>query len=81
MTDRGNSEAPQTLTPQRVAMVRRRMGFVALLWWISAGFGTIGVMQGMQASRVRFLFIGVGWVLAIFFSYAWWQLRKGQLPE
>ena len=64
-----------------VASVRRRIGFVALLWWISAGAGGIGVVQGLRAGWVRLLFIGISWVLAMFFSYAWWQVRKGSLPE
>jgi hypothetical protein len=64
-----------------VAGVRRRIGFVALLWWISACAGTLGVMQGMQAGRLRLIFIGLSWVLAILFSYAWWHVGKGSLPE
>lgn len=64
-----------------IAGVRRRIGFVAVLWWISAGAGTLGVMQGLQAGRVRLLFIGLAWMLAILFSYAWWHVRKGSLPE
>jgi hypothetical protein len=64
-----------------IASVRRRIGFVALLWWIAASAGTIGLVQGLQAGWVRLLFIGISWVLAMFFSYAWWQVRKGSLPE
>jgi hypothetical protein len=64
-----------------VAGVRRRIGFVALLWWISASAGTIGVMQGMPAGRVRLLFIGISWLMAILFSYAWWHVGKGSVPE
>jgi hypothetical protein len=64
--------------PQNVAGVRRRLGFVALLWWIAAGAGTIGLVQGLHAGWLRVLFIGVSWVLAIFFSYAWWQVRQGE---
>ncbi len=74
-------EARETLTPQKIASVRRRLGFVALMWWIAAGAGTIGMVQGLQAGRVRVLSVGIAWVAAAFFSYAWWQVRKGQLPE
>jgi hypothetical protein len=70
-----------TLDQPRVASVRRRIGFVALLWWISAAAGTLGVTQGLQAGRMRLLFIGIAWVLAMLFSYAWWHVGKGSLPE
>jgi hypothetical protein len=76
MTESGNTPAPQN-----VAGVRRRIGFVALLWWISASAGTIGLFQGLPAGRVRWLFIGISWVLTIFFSYAWWHAGKPRLPE
>ena len=75
MTEPGNVDAPPN-----VAGVRRRIGFVAMLWWIAAVAGTIGLVQGLQAGWVRLLFIAISWVLAIFFSYAWWQVRKGRLP-
>jgi hypothetical protein len=69
----------KNLDPQTIAGAQRRLGFVALLWWIAALAGTIGVVQGLHASWVRMLFIGISWVLAIFFSYAWWEVRKGRL--
>jgi hypothetical protein len=75
------TEPEQSLDPKAVAGARRRFGFVAMLWWIAAFAGTIGVVQGLPASWVRLLFIGISWVLAIFFSYAWWEVRKGRLPE
>jgi hypothetical protein len=75
------TDAEKTLNPQNVASVRRRLGFVALLWWIAAGAGTLGLAQGLQAGWVRLLFVGISWVLAIFFSYAWWQVRKGHSAE
>jgi hypothetical protein len=75
------TEAGKSPDPPNVAGARRRFGFVALLWWIAAVAGTVGLVQGLQAGWVRLLFIGISWVLAIFFSYAWWQLRKGRLPE
>ena len=75
------TEPVNTQDPHKVASVRRRIGFVALLWWISAGAGGIGVVQGLRAGWVRLLFIGISWVLAMFFSYAWWHVRKGSLPE
>jgi len=59
--------------------VRRRLGFIAALWWIAAFAGAAGLLQGLQAGWPRLLFIGVSWVLAVFFSYAWWQLRQGRL--
>jgi hypothetical protein len=74
-------EARESLEPQNVAGVRRRLGFVALLWWIAALAGTIGVVQGLHAGWIRLLFIGISWVLALCFSYAWLQIRKGRQPE
>jgi hypothetical protein len=68
-----------TLDQPRLASVRRRIGFVALLWWISACAGTLGVMQGMPVGRLRLLFIGISWVLAFLFSYAWRHAGKGRL--
>jgi hypothetical protein len=76
MTDAGKS-----LDPQSVASARRRLGFVALLWWIAAIAGTIGLVEGLEASWVRMFFVGISWVLASFFSYAWWEVRKGRLAE
>jgi hypothetical protein len=74
-------EPGESLDPRKVAGARRRLGFVALLWWIAAVAGTIGLVQGLQASWVRMLFVGISWVLAVFFSYAWWEVRKGRLAE
>jgi len=74
-------EAEKSLEPRHVAGVRRRLGFVALLWWIAAVAGTIGLVQGLQAGWVRVLFIVISWVLALFFSYAWRQVCRGQLPQ
>jgi hypothetical protein len=67
--------------PRNVVGVSRRLGFVALLWWISAGAGAVGLMQGLTAGWLRLLFVGLSWVLAIVFSYAWWQVHEGRLPE
>ena len=66
--------------PERIAKVRRRIGFVAALWWVAAIFGALGLAQGLQAGWARLLFISLAWLLAIFFSFAWWQLHKGRLP-
>jgi len=76
MTEEGKS-----LDPKTVDGARRRLGFVAFLWWIAAAAGTIGLVQGLSASWVRILFIGISWVLAVFFSYAWWEVRKGRLVK
>jgi hypothetical protein len=65
--------------PKKIASVRRRLGFVAALWWIAAFSGAAGLLQGLQAGWTRLLFIGVSWVLAVFFTFAWWQLRSGRL--
>jgi type VI protein secretion system component VasK len=70
------SKTKPKLDPQRVAGARRRLGFVALLWWVSALFGSFGLAQGLHAGWVRLLFIGIAWVMAILFSYAWWEVRK-----
>jgi len=69
----------KSLDPKTVASARRRLGFVALLWWIAAAAGTIGLVQGLLASWIRMLFVGIAWVFAFFFSYAWWEIRKGNL--
>ena len=66
--------------PKRLASTRRRIGFVALLWWVAAGSGSIGLLQGLHAGWARLVFIGISWLLAIFFTFAWWQLPKGRLP-
>jgi hypothetical protein len=75
------TEPEKNLDPKAVTGARRRLGFVALLWWIAALAGTIGLVQGLSANWVRMLFIGISWVLALFFSYAWWEVRKGRLSE
>jgi hypothetical protein len=63
--------------PKRLATVRRRIGFVAALWWIAAIAGALGLLAGEHAGWVRLLFIGISWVLAILFSVAWWHVPKG----
>jgi len=75
------TETGKSLDPKAVASARRRLGFVALLWWIAALAGTFGLVERLQASWVRVLFVGISWVLAIFFSYAWWVVRKGRLSQ
>jgi hypothetical protein len=74
-------ETEKNLDPQAVASARRRLGFVALLWWIAALAGTIGLIQRLQTSWVRMLFVGISWILALFFSYAWREVRKGRLSQ
>lgn len=68
------TEPEKPLDPQHVAKVRRRLGFVAALWWIAAIAGVLGMAQGLHAGWVRLLFVGISWVLAVFFSYAWWHI-------
>lgn len=75
------TETGKGLDPIATASARRRLGFVALLWWIAALAGTTGLMQRLQASWVRVLFVGISWVLALFFSYAWWEARKARSQE
>jgi hypothetical protein len=74
-------EPGKSLEPHDIAKVRRRLGFVALLWWIAAGFGTAGLMHGMAANWGRYLLVGLSWLLACFFTYAWWQVHKGLPAE
>lgn len=76
MTENGNSSEPQT-----AAGARRRFGFVAVLWWIAAISGSIGIRQGLSFGLVRTIFVGISWVLALFFTYAWWQVRQGRLSQ
>jgi hypothetical protein len=75
------NDTEKKLDAKTVASARRRLGFVSLLWWIAAIFGTLGLIQGLDASLARKIFIGVAWVLAIFFSYAWWQVRSGKVQR
>jgi hypothetical protein len=69
----------KSLDPKTVASARRRLGFVAVLWWIAAAAGTIGLVQGLSKSWIRMLFVGISWVFAFFFSYVWSEVRKGKL--
>jgi hypothetical protein len=66
------------LDPERIATVRRRIGFVAVLWWISAVAGTLGLLEGLHAGRGRIALICVAWLLSAIFSFAWWSLRTEQ---
>lgn len=75
------TETGDRLDPIAVASVRRRLGFVAMLWWIAALAGAIGLLQRLQTSWLRVLFVGISWVLALFFSYAWWEIRRKRLPK
>jgi hypothetical protein len=79
MTETEKSLEPNNLELRAVMSAQRRFGFVALLWWIAAIFGTTGVIQ--EASIGRKIFVGISWVLAIFFSYCWAQVRKGRLSR
>jgi hypothetical protein len=69
------------IDPKTAESARRRLGFVALLWWIAALAGTIGLVQGLSAGPMRLIFIGIAWVLALFFTYAWREVRKGRLSQ
>ena len=71
----------EPLDEKAVVSARRRLGFVALLWWVAALAGTIGVVQGLSSGWVRWFFIGLAWVSALFFTYAWWEVRKGRLSQ
>ncbi len=75
------TEDGKRLDPQTAAGARRRFGFVAVLWWIAAISGSIGIKQGLSAGLVRMIFVGISWVLALFFTYAWWQVRQGRLSQ
>lgn len=74
MTEPENNQAPRP-----VMSAQRRFGFVALLWWIAAAFGTFSVVQ--EHSIGRKIFVGVSWVLAILFTYMYLQVRKGRLSQ
>ena len=71
------TEPGKSLEPQNIAEVRRRLGFVALLWWIAAVAGTIGLVQGLPAGWVRLLFVGLSWVLACFSAMRGGKFAKG----
>jgi hypothetical protein len=73
------TENEKSLEPRAVMSAQRRFGFVALLWWIAAAFGTFSVVQ--EPSIGRKIFVGVSWVLAIFFTYAYSQVRRGRLSQ
>jgi len=83
MSRRSKSKASQKaerrqLDPKRLATVRRRLGFVAVLWWISAVAGTLGLLQGREASWVRIVFISIAWLASAIFSFVWWSMRTDQ---
>jgi hypothetical protein len=71
----------KSLDPKTVSSTRRRLGFVAFLWWLAAAAGTIGLVQKLSTSWVRMLCVFIAWVFALFFSYAWWEVHKGRIPE
>jgi hypothetical protein len=71
----GEQAIPNGMDEARLAGARRRVGFVAFLWWLAALSGTIGLVQGMSAGLARRIFVGVAWVLAILFTYAWRHVR------
>ncbi len=75
------TEDGKSLNPRTIEGTRRRFGFVAFLWWIAALSGSIGLEQGLSAGWVRVLFVAISWVLALFFSYAWWQVRRGRISQ
>ena len=81
MTEAGGSQEPQSLDPQKLASVRRRLGFVTVLWWIAAIAGALGLLQGLRAGWVRLVLIAIAWVLAVFFTIAWSQLPRGRQPQ
>ena len=66
------------MDPIRAANARRRLGFVAALWWIAALSGTLGLAQGTAVGWVRRTIVVVAWVLALLFTYAWLQVRLEQ---
>ncbi len=66
---------PGDMDEARMAGARRRIGFVAFLWWLAALSGTVGLVQGMAAGLARRIFVAVAWVLAILFTYAWRHVR------
>lgn len=80
MMEPESEQTAQKLSPEKIASVRRRMGFVAALWWIAAVAGAIGIAQVPPAGWLRLLLVGLLWLLAIFFSFAWWTLRN-ELPR
>ena len=73
------TEEDKKLDPKEIASAQRRLGFVAILWWIAAFSGGIGLLQHLGAGWARLIFIGLSWVLAIFFTFAWWQVRRGNV--
>lgn len=75
------NEPANSLDPERIAGVRRRLGFVAALWWIAALSGALGLLQGRAAGGVRLTFVGVSWLFALLFTLGWWHIRKGKLSQ
>lgn len=68
----------QKLDPQTVASARRRAGFIAILWWVAALSGTLGVLQGLSSGWIRWFFLGLAWLMAVTFTYTWWEIRRGK---
>ena len=75
------NEPASSLDPERIASARRRLGFVAFLWWIAALSGLLGVLQGRSAGWLRLTFVGVSWLFALLFTFGWWQIRKGKFSQ
>jgi hypothetical protein len=75
------TEAEKIPSTQDVAVVRRRLGFMVLMWWLAAGAGTVGIVQGLAAGWMRYFWVSLAWFMALFFSYAWWKVRNGQQPK
>ena len=76
MTGPGNG-----IDPKIAATARRRLGFVAILWWIAALAGTLGILQGGSAGWIRYTFIAISWILALVFTYAWQEVRRGKFSQ
>jgi hypothetical protein len=72
-------ESEKQLEPRPPMSAQRRFGFVSLLWWIAAVFGAVSVIQ--EPSIGRRIFVVISWVLAIFFTYTYMQVRRGRLSK
>ena len=75
------NETRKSLDPAEVARARRRLGFVAMLWWIAALAGTLGLIQRLQASWVRVLFVASPGCSPFFSVMRGGKSARADLPE
>ncbi|HYE23754.1 MAG TPA: hypothetical protein VEG32_01015 [Clostridia bacterium] len=59
--------------------MQRRFGFVSVLWWIAFTAGIFDTVQNQHYTWFRLAWMTVAVLLASFFTWTWWKLKKGSL--